>query len=114
MPTVATTRLRRSSRLRLRPTFRIRNSRAYWSVKPPPVFAPKGGQCRLDLLQGYAEGAQGGRVRGHAVLAHLATDRDHLRDAGTDRRRGRTTASAASRSAIGDTPSGAVMATSMT
>jgi succinate dehydrogenase / fumarate reductase flavoprotein subunit len=38
--TCATTTLRRSSRLVVRPIFRIRYSRECWSVKPPPVLTP--------------------------------------------------------------------------
>ena len=32
--------LRVGARLVVRPMFRIRNSRAFWSVKPPPVLVP--------------------------------------------------------------------------
>ena len=61
---------------------RIRYSRACWSTKPPPVLAPKRRTAASMLGGRDVEPAHHHRVGHDAVLAHLAADRDDLRDAG--------------------------------
>src|SRR4051812_31091979 len=67
--------------------------RGAWQ-KPDQVLAPvlvdispagvgaEPGNSRFDLLDRHLELLHGGRVGRDPVLAHLAPDRDHLRDAG--------------------------------
>ena len=47
----------------VRPTLRIRYSRPYWSMKPPPVLVPNCGERRLDLLERDVERAHAPRCR---------------------------------------------------
>ena len=64
------------------PGWRIRYSRPFSSRKPPEVLAAKPLDRRLDLVEGNAQFSHPAGVQLYLELAHLAADRDDLRDAG--------------------------------
>ena len=79
--TFATTMLRRSSRLVVRPILRMRYSRGMLVGEAAAGVDAELRERLFDLLVGDAERAQRRRMRRDAVLPHFAADRDHLRDA---------------------------------
>ena len=111
--TVATARPLRSSRDRVRPMLRMRNSRLYWSVKPPPVLAPN---CASAASSCSKETPSARIAAGLGETRYCRTSPPMgitCATPGIVRRRGLMVKSATSLKPIGDTPAGPVTAISM-